>query len=157
MKIVTYPEKVLQNRTKDIGKIDKKVRDLIPKMWKGLEESKGVGLAAPQIGVNLNIAVIGFDPTPEQLEKDPSLKPIPHMVLINPKVTWSQKGEKIEKEACLSVPQKEVMVPRPSKIHLEFLDESGKRRKLKAKGLMARVIQHELDHLNGKLIVNYEK
>jgi len=156
MEIVKDPDKTLSTKSEEIVEIDDKIKDLIKKMWKVLSGVEGVGLAAPQIGVNLKISVIGFEPTESQLKKNPDLKPIKKMVIINPKILWSSKETIVEKEGCLSVEGKEIVVPRFEKIHVEYLDENGEKKKLKARGYFARVIQHEIDHLNGYTIRHYE-
>lgn len=154
--ITQFPDPILSRKTQDVKKITGATRTLIAELWKTLEKQEGVGLAAPQIGKPFNVAVIHFEPSPEQLEKDPEIKPIPKIVLINPKITWQSQGVTIKKEGCLSVPNADVDVPRAKKIHLEYLDENGKKQKIKARGFLSRVVQHEIDHLQGKKIIDYQ-
>jgi peptide deformylase len=156
IQIVKSPNKTLSTRSKEVGAVNDEVRDLIAKMWDKLSTIDGVGLAAPQIGVNLKVAVIGFEPTKEQIKKNPQLRPVPKMVIINPKIIHCSKQMGVEKEGCLSVESKEIAVPRYEKIIVEYLDESGKTKKLKARGYLARIIQHEIDHLEGRVITHYE-
>jgi peptide deformylase len=155
--ITQLPDPVLNQKTQDIKKIDKATRALIARLWKELEkESRGVGLAAPQIGEPYSVAVIYFEPSKEQLEKDPKIKPIPKTVLINPKIVWKSKDTAVEKEGCLSIPDIETEVPRYKKVHVEYLDENGKKQKIKARGFLARLLQHEIDHLYGRKIIDYQ-
>ncbi len=154
MKILTLPDKHLRHPTRNVLKVDKKIKALIVRMFQALKESSGVGLAAPQIGENLNIIVLGFEPNEEQREKL-KLTPVPKMVLINPRLVSTSKQTVVEKEGCLSVPRTEVAVPRFQKIQIEYLDENGQKRKFKTRGFLSRVIQHELDHLHGKTIADY--
>ena len=154
MKILTLPDQHLRHSTRNVLKVDEKIKALIARMFEALEESTGVGLAAPQIGENLNIIVLGFEPDDKQREKL-KLTPVPKMVLINPRLISTSKQIVVEKEGCLSVPRTEVAVPRFQKIQIEYMDEDGRKRKFKARGFLARVIQHELDHLQGKTIADY--
>jgi len=117
----------------------------------------GVGLAAPQIGINKQIAVIGFTPSEEKLKKNPKLITINQFVLVNPKITWRSQEIVVEKEGCLSIEGKLFDVPRYQKIHLEYQDENGNKKKMKARGYLARIIQHETDHLNGLTIGRFKK
>jgi len=156
MKIFTAPDKVLSQEAKSIDKIDAEVLELVDKMWSTLGQAGGVGLAAPQIGRSIRLAIVGFEPTPEQKEKNPKIQSVPRKVLINPKIVWSSKDMNTDREGCLSLPKVEVDVARHKKIHVVHLDKKGKKQKTKARGYSARVIQHELDHLNGKLITDYK-
>ncbi len=156
MEIVKSPSKILSTKSQEVTKIDDNIRDLVKQMFEKLSTIEGVGLAAPQIGKNLKITVIGFQPTPEQVKKNPLLKPIPRLVLINPQIIYCSKKVGVEKEGCLSVGAKEIAVPRYEKIVVQFQDEFGKNKKLKARGYLARIIQHEVDHLEGRIITHYE-
>lgn len=159
MEIIKYPNKILQTKTQNVEKIDDEILGLIRNLFETLHKSKrpGVGLAAPQVGISLNLTVIGFEPTEQEMKEEKDLKPVPVTVLINPKTTWLSKETVIDKEGCLSVDNTVIDVPRFQKIHIEYIDENGKRQKLKAKNYIARVLQHEIDHLQGKLIVDYKK
>lgn len=121
------------------------LRKLSLDMIDTMKKEKGVGLAGPQIGKLKRIIVISPEKNPE--------------VLINPKITYFSKDTDIQTEGCLSLPGIEVSVERSKKIRYSYRDLDGKKVKGKAKGLKARVIQHEVDHLNGVLIVDkpYEK
>lgn len=156
MEIITTPNPILAEPAQDVIEIDSKIKSLIEGMWHTHTEKNALGLAATQIGVGLKVAVVGFEPSEEQLKKDPDLKPIPKYTLINPKLVWHSNNLKAEKEACLSVPDDEADVPRYDKIHVEYQDKTGKKKKLKARGVLSRIIQHELDHLNGVTIINYK-
>ena len=155
IKIVKTPDPILTRKTHSVEKIDAKILKLVDEMWETLK-GKGVGLAAPQVGSNLCLAIIGFTPTEEQLKKDPDIVPVPKMILINPRIAWSSKDKSTEKEGCLSIEKVEVNVPRFKKIHLQYQDTNLKRKTIKAKGYIARILQHEVDHLNGKLITDYK-
>jgi peptide deformylase len=157
MEILTLPNPILTRKAEKIKNIDEDILSLVGQMRDLLEDVEGVGLAAPQIGSSLQIIVIGFQPTEEQLKKNPDLASVPDMVIINPQIKWVSKEKSIEKEGCLSVPNTFIPVARHNKIHMEYTDEKGKKFKIKARGYLARVLQHETDHLAGKLIDSYGK
>jgi len=154
MELVDKKEPVLRAQTAKISAFDKKLSVLVGDLFTTLEGMEGVGLAAPQVGKSVSLAVIEYT---RGKEDDPQeVKDIPKTVLVNPKITWRSKEIEVQKEACFSLPGVEIDVARPKKIHLVFQDESGKREKIKAKGFFARAIQHEVDHLNGILIIDYK-
>lgn len=159
MKIIQAPSKILKKKSKPVEKIGQDILKLIEEMWQTLNKVKGVGLAAPQISKSISLAIIGFEPTEDMLAKDPVLKSkiLPKIVFINPKIVWNSQDKSVEKEGCLSCEKVEVDVPRFKKIHVEFQNEKAKRQKIKARGYLARVIQHEIDHLNGRLITDYKQ
>ncbi len=135
---------ILRQKSIDILKVTKEVYDLIRDMFFTMySDDKGVGLAAPQVGEGVRIIVT--DVTPDR--KAP-------MVLINP-VLSAPDGESIELEECLSVPGGKIPVKRATTIEVAFINELGNPLKIRAQGILARVIQHEVDHLDGKLIIDY--
>ena len=156
MEILLKPNKILAKPTPEVEKIDKNILSAISKMWEIHKAKAALGLAANQVGLPYKIAVIGFEPTAKQLKEDRNLKPIAKRALINPKITSKSKKEFIDKEACLSVPNAHYDIPRSDKIQVEYLDEKGQKQKLRARGMLARIIQHEIDHLNGRTIADYK-
>jgi len=123
-------------------------------MKKLLKTIDGIGLAAPQIGKNTRLCVVGYyykdkDDNKKVKEDSPD---IPELILINPEITWKTKKQIIEKEGCLSFPGIEYNIARPEKLHCRYINQQGKKQKIKARGLMARALMHEVDHLNGTLI-----
>jgi len=114
-------------------------------MFDTLKRAKGLGLSAPQVGDNRRIFIL--DLSSVSLEHD-------KMVFINPEII-EQDGEQIGEEGCLSFPGLYLEIPRALKVVCEFTDLEGNRRQIEAEGLAARAIQHELDHLNGKLFIDY--
>lgn len=151
MKIIQNPNQILRKKTEEVKEIDSKIKDIIAKMKKVLRSSPvAVALAAPQIGISKKIIITGYKPK----EKDAEI--IPKLCLINPKII-SLSAEKIkDDEGCLSLMDEEIRgnVERAKKIQIEALDENGKNQKIKAKGFFARVLQHEIDHLNGVLFID---
>ena len=124
------------------------VRDLVRDMRETMLSLNGIGLAAPQVGVNLRVIVM------QTIVTGKLSAPVQEM--INPVIT-SYSSEEVEiEEGCLSIPGEYLMIKRPHKIHVKFQDLSGKYKKWRLKGLEARIVQHEIDHLNGVLMTDYE-
>lgn len=137
-----------------------KIQSLISKMVNTMRAEPAVGLAAPQIGVPLQIVVIEDKAeyhshfTPEQL-MERGRRPVPLHILINPRLTIDESEEKAEfLEGCLSVPQLVGIVPRAKKVKVEYLNEKAQPTIVKAQGWFARILQHEIDHLNGVLYLD---
>ncbi len=139
-KIRTFGDPVLKEKAEKIKIIDEDVKALIKNLSDTLREAKGIGLAASQIGVLKSVAVIS-------LEKGTR-------VIINPEVVWRSKDTEEFEEGCLSLPGVTINIRRSSKIKLKALDKKGKEIEIEAEGMLARVIQHEIDHLNGILILD---
>lgn len=139
LEIKKYGEKILRRKTKPVKKVDDEIRKLINFMAQAMYVNNGVGLAANQIGLDLNMAVV---------DAGKGLK-----VLINPKLTKSE-GEQIDEEGCLSFPGVFFKIKRPKYVEVEALDRFSHQQKIKAQDLEARAICHEVDHLSGKLIID---
>lgn len=152
MKIIQNPNKILRKKTEEVGKVDSEIKKIIKKMKKFLHLSPvAVALAAPQIGINKAIVVTGFKPRKKDAEK------IPELCLINPKIIKSSAEIIKDEEGCLSLMDKEEIrgnVARAKKVLIEATDEKGKIKKIKAEGFFARILQHEIDHLNGVLFID---
>jgi peptide deformylase len=160
MKIVTYPNSILEKPASTVKiPLDKDDVDLIAKMWETVKDT-GIGLAAPQVAVSKQICIIHLDPELAD-KKDKKLD----FVMINPKITFYSKIENKMVEGCLSFPNQYWEIQRPANIIVEYQTITNfqeiiqnpsskpilKSQVLKAKNWMARVIQHEVDHLNGKI------
>ncbi len=145
LNIHTLGNKVLRQSAKRISKVDNSTRDLIKQMLHSMYSAKGIGLAAPQVGIHKELLVIDLD------IEDSATPPI---VLINPEITDFSASVETYEEGCLSIPGVYLNVIRPSSIKVKFRDEMGRPKKLNADGLLARCIQHEMDHLNGILFVD---
>jgi len=138
-------DKVLRGEAKRVAKVDDSIRELAKEMLTTMYSSNGIGLAAPQVAVNKQVVVIDTQPD------NPANPPL---VMINPTITkYGQETCSME-EGCLSIPNVYLEVQRPEQIEVSFKDEYGKPRKIKASGLLSRVIQHEMDHLKGVLFVD---
>ena len=123
------------------------IKELIQDMFDTMAAAGGVGLAAPQIGVGLQVVIFGF----EKSERYPEAEPVPQTILINPVITLLSDEEELGWEGCLSVPGLRGEVPRYKRIRYQGFDETGKAMDRTVEGFHARVVQHECDHLIGKL------
>ena len=135
------PDPVLREKAKRVRNVDDSVQKLIDDMLETMHSAAGVGLAAPQVGVSQRVIVIGM---PEEEE----------IVLINPQVL-RKRGERLVNEGCLSVPGYIGQVKRAESVRVKGLDRSGKEIRIRAKELLAQALEHEIDHLNGTLYVDY--
>lgn len=148
--IVLVPSPVLKKKAAEVSAVDANVRQLLDDMLDTMRAADGVGLAAPQIGVSLRVAVID---APEKLADGTILSESRLFEFINPKIT--ERSGSIEwDEGCLSIPGLQQVMQRSAEVTCTYLDRSGKAQTLKAHGLLAVAIQHELDHLDGKLILD---
>ena len=145
LKIYMLGQETLRTPANRIVKVDDSVRKLAKDMLITMYSAKGIGLAAPQVGVQKRILVIDLN------FEDPDAPP---NVFINPEIISSSASLDTYEEGCLSIPGVYLNVLRPSSIKLSYRDEMGRPKKMNAEGLMARCIQHEIDHLNGVLFVD---
>ena len=145
LKIYMLGEETLRTPANRIVKVDDSIRKLARDMLITMYSAKGIGLAAPQVGVQKRILVIDLN------FEDPESTP---NVFINPEIISSSATLDTYEEGCLSIPGVYLNVVRPSTIKLSYRDEMGRPKKMNAEGLMARCIQHEIDHLNGVLFVD---
>ena len=156
-KIVEYGDPILRKVTSRVIKFDKSLRKLIEDMFETMYASDGVGLAAPQIGVSKRVLVVDVDyPSKKYIDEQTKEEKASYspMLLINP-VIIQKEGELISKEGCLSFPNVIIDVIRAKKIIVKYQDLLGKERRLAADGdLLCRCIQHEIDHLDGKLFID---
>jgi peptide deformylase len=143
--IHTLGDQVLRAPARRIGKVDDAIRTLARDMLVSMYAARGIGLAAPQIGEPVQLLVIDLE------IEDPKSPPL---VLINPEITSVGGSLCTYEEGCLSIPGVYLDVVRPSVVDVSYRDEMGRPKRLKADGLMARCIQHEMDHLNGVLFVD---
>ncbi|GMR18904.1 MAG: peptide deformylase [Patescibacteria group bacterium] len=147
-KIVTVPNPVLKKPTRPVTKFDERLQKLIRKMKETLKAQRnpeGVGLAANQIGIGLRVAIVRLNP--EETNSSPNF-----LAIVNPKITKHSRKTGSEHEGCLSVPRQYIPIERFETITIEAQDLQGQTLKIKASGFLARIFQHEIDHLNGRLI-----
>ena len=145
-KILTEPNKILRQVSKPIDKVTKEEQVLMDDMLETMYEANGIGLAAIQIGVPKRIIVM--DIYKDEKGKNP-------MYFVNPIIKDKNKEMSTYEEGCLSVPNQFAEVDRPAACEVEYLDYYGKKKVLKANGLLATCIQHEMDHLEGILFIDY--
>ncbi len=147
LKIFEYPAPILKEKASPVKNIDSGINCLIDDMVETMYNAEGVGLAAPQVGQSLSLAVLDV-PLGKDHRRGDNL-----MVMINPEIT-SHEGETTYDEGCLSIPEYTVKVSRWEKVTVNALDRDGCDLTIDADGLLAIAIQHEVDHLNGILIIN---
>jgi len=142
MELRQYPDPVLRQKTEAVGTFDQALADLAQEMIRTMHASAGLGLAATQVGLTQRIAVITPDDTPGH-----------ETVLVNPELVASSGWAEAE-EGCLSVPGIYIKVGRFTHVRVRYQDLRGETREMDAKGIPARAVQHELDHLDGRLLVD---
>ncbi len=142
--ILVYPDPKLHTVARPVEAVDDKIRTLVNDMFDTMYEANGVGLAATQVDVHQRVVVMDVSETRDQ-----------RVVLINPEIEWLSDERQVRDEGCLSVPGMYDGVERATQVRVRALDENGNSRVIEADGLMAVCIQHEIDHLNGKVFVEY--
>ncbi len=143
--IVKYPDPILLRPTPPVEKFDEELRRLVDDMFESMYSAEGVGLAAPQIGVSLRLAVIDVS-----VGKNPEAR----LVLANPEIIHTE-GEQREEEGCLSLPGFRGLVTRPQFVTVRAQDASGQTYEMRGEGLLARAFCHEIDHLWGRLFIDH--
>lgn len=146
--LVYAPDMRLKKICKEVANITDDLRQLAEDMVETMYENKGIGLAAPQVGENICLFVMDCEQG-EDGEKGTVYK------LFNPVITWHAEETDEYEEGCLSLPEILQLVARPTEVTVKYLNEKGEKQSLEAEGLMAKCIQHEIDHLNGKLLLDY--
>jgi len=145
-KIVIEPDPILREKSTPLEKVDDELRKLLDDMLETMYAAPGIGLAAVQVGILKRLIVI--DISKDKEKKKP-------LFLINPEIIYSSKNTAIYEEGCLSLPGHFAEIERPAECQIKFINYEGKEKELKAGGLLATCIQHEIDHLNGILFVDY--
>ena len=142
--VLHYPDPRLHKVAKPVAVVDGRVRKIVADMAETMYEAPGIGLAATQVDIHERIIVIDVSEEQNQL-----------MVFINPELVWASEEKKEWREGCLSVPEFFDEVERPDQIRVKALDVNGKPFEIKADGLLSVCLQHEMDHLLGKVFVEY--
>ena len=145
--IILYPDPRLKTVAKPVEEVTPKLRELADAMLKTMYNAPGIGLAAPQVGVMQRLLVMDC-----VKEKDGPGRP---MILFNPRVTWVSDQRNTYEEGCLSIPDQYADVERPAEVRVAWMDETGADQEEHFTGLWATCVQHEIDHLDGKLFVDY--
>jgi len=155
--VCIYGNPVLRKKSEPIAAVTDDIRALADRMLGVMYAQQGIGLAAEQVGQTQSIFVLDV---PERVDQDEEGRPnnpgvqMPQ-VFINPKITGTSEETTVAEEGCLSFPKLYVPVTRPAEVVVRYLDRDGNEQVLNAKGLLARALQHELDHLNGVLLVDH--
>ena len=145
-KIVIEPDPILREKSKTLETVDGELRTLLDDMLETMYAAPGIGLAAVQVGILKRLIVI--DISKDKEKKNP-------LFLINPEIISKSKKTSIYEEGCLSLPGHFAEIERPEECHIKYIDYDGKKKEMKANGLLSTCIQHEIDHLNGKLFIDY--
>ena len=144
--IVIEPDPILRNKSESLEKVDDELRGLLDDMLETMYAAPGIGLAAVQVGILKRLIVI--DISKENDKKNP-------LFLINPEIISNSKNTSIYEEGCLSLPGYYAEIERPAECHIKYIDYNGKEKEIEANGLLSTCIQHEVDHLNGTLFIDY--
>jgi peptide deformylase len=144
--IITLPDPKLRLISKPIERVDDSVRKLLDDMVQTMHEAPGIGLAAIQIAEPLRLVVVDL------AKKDEPPQPLQ---FINPEIVWSADDRSVYEEGCLSIPEYYEEVERPASVRTRFVDRDGKQQEIVAEGLLATVLQHEIDHLDGVLFIDH--
>ena len=146
MKILQLPNPVLRQKSVEIQAVDDEIRKILNDMLETMYDARGVGLAAPQVGLLQRMVVIDI------AAKDEPPQPFK---MVNPVIVWRSEETECGSEGCLSIPNQYAPVERNVAVKVEYLDEKGDKRDLNAEGFLAVAIQHELDHLDGVIFIDH--
>lgn len=144
--IITLPDPILRKISEPVESVDGSIRRLMDDMLETMYAAPGVGLAAIQVGVPKRILVVdvaGEDETPQPL------------AMANPQIVRLSDATRVYEEGCLSIPDVRVEIERPASVTVAYIDREGKQHELEAEGLLATALQHEINHLDGKLIIDF--
>jgi peptide deformylase len=144
--IIKIPDKRLRQASEPVKKIDAAIRKLVDDMFETMYKAPGIGLAAIQIGVPKRVVTMDLS------KKEDEQKP---QVFINPELIWTSEEKTTREEGCLSIPDYYEEVERPAEVKVKYLDLDGKPQEIEASGLLATCLQHEIDHTNGVLFIDY--
>ena len=144
--IIIEPDIILRKKSETVESVNDNLRRLMDDMVETMYEAPGIGLAAVQIGVLKRVIVV--DVSKESNKKNP-------LFLINPEIKFMSENKLTYEEGCLSLPGQFAEIERPAECHIKYIDYNGKVKELKANGLLSTCVQHEIDHLNGVLFIDY--
>jgi peptide deformylase len=144
--IITLPDPVLRQKAKAIERVDAELRRLMEDMLATMYDAPGIGLAAPQIGISRRLIVM--DPSKDDQPKSP-------LIMVNPEILQLSEEMRTREEGCLSIPEFTAEVERPAKTRVAYLDREGKQQERELEGIWSTLVQHEIDHLNGVLFIDY--
>jgi peptide deformylase len=145
-RILTIPDSILRKQAKPVERIDDELRKLADDMLLTMYEAPGIGLAAPQIGISRRLIVM--DPAKEDQPKAP-------IVMVNPEILDRSAELRVHEEGCLSIPDFTAEIERPAKTRVSYIDPEGRQQETELEGIWSTLVQHEIDHLNGVLFIDY--
>jgi peptide deformylase len=149
--IIEVPDAMLRAQSAPVERFDDELRGLVADMFETMYKAPGIGLAAVQVAVPRRLMVIDLQ-DPEEEGGEPVKRP---MAFINPEIVWSSDDRSVYNEGCLSIPDQYAEIERPARVRARWLDEHGKSHEREVDGLLATCVQHEVDHLNGILFIDY--
>jgi peptide deformylase len=149
LEIITLPDRKLRTASAPVERIDDDTRRFLDSMLETMYDAPGIGLAAVQVGVPRRMLVVDV-----AQREDEEAEPHP-LFLVNPEVLWSFDERALHEEGCLSIPEYYAEVERPAAVRVRYQDRDAKTRELEADGILAVCLQHEIDHLNGTLFIDY--
>jgi peptide deformylase len=144
--ILKLPDPILRKKAKPIERVDADLRRLVDDMLATMYDAPGIGLAAPQIGILRRLIVM--DPAKDEAPKTP-------VIMVNPEILERSEELRVHDEGCLSIPDFTAEIERPAKTRVSFLDRAGKKQEIELEGIWSTLVQHEIDHLNGVLFIDY--
>ena len=144
--IIVLPDPVLRKESAPVERIDASLKRLADNMFATMYDAPGIGLAAPQVGVSRRLIVM--DPTRDEEAKTP-------LTMVNPEILSRGSEMRVHDEGCLSIPDITAEVERPALTRVSYLDLEGKKREIELEGIWSTLVQHEIDHLNGVLFIDY--
>lgn len=149
LKLYEYPDEVLRQKCEKVSKVDDDLRRFLDDMLETMYVDKGCGLAAPQVGVTQRIIVVDDNPSDDDKSaRNP-------MYLINPEIIWRSEEKVLFNEGCLSLPQQRAEVERHERVRVHYTDYNGNEQEILADDLLAIILQHEIDHLDGILYIDH--
>ncbi|MAF97095.1 MAG: peptide deformylase [Micavibrio sp.] len=146
--IIITPDPVLKAEAQPVNKVDEAVRKQMDKMLATMYDAPGIGLAANQVGLLNRVLVMDLSNREEEESPEP-------IFMVNPQIIHESEEMSIMQEGCLSIPRQYADVERPATVRVKYLDYNGKDAELEASGLLSHCVQHEIDHLNGVLFIDY--
>lgn len=153
--ILIHPDPRLKKVCDPVEAVDDELRALIADMFETMYDAPGIGLAAPQIGVVKRVIVMDCAGRTEDADGELIPEPPDPIALINPEITWTSDEKRLYNEGCLSIPETYDDVERPDKVRVRWLDAEGQTQEREFAGIRATCVQHEIDHINGKLFIDY--
>jgi peptide deformylase len=144
--ILVLPDKRLRQVSEPVKKIDAGIRKLVSDMFETMYDAPGIGLAAPQVGILRRLIIM--DPAKDEAPKNP-------VIMVNPEILARSAEMRTHEEGCLSIPEITAEIERPAKTRVSYIDREGKKQEMELEGIWSTLVQHEIDHLNGVLFIDY--